>query len=124
MRQGVYNELRAVELIAAWIPHVPEREIRDVLLDQLDDERRHYRLRRGRLLELGEAPDADRPLPEWEALFDWPVACGTRPTLEKLTGAPVRGRDPVVRGIRDPHRARRGRRSRDGGAVPGPHPAR
>ena len=30
MRQGVYNELRSVELIAAWLPHVPEREIRDL----------------------------------------------------------------------------------------------
>jgi len=83
MRQGVYNELRSVELIAAWIPHVPEREIRDLLPGQLDDEHRHYRLLRGRLLEL-EAPDAYRPLPEWEALFDWLVACRTRPTLEKL----------------------------------------
>ncbi|MBI4638262.1 MAG: ferritin-like domain-containing protein [Candidatus Rokubacteria bacterium] len=84
MRQGVYNELRSVELIAAWIPHVPEREIRDLLPGQLDDEHRHYRLLRQRLVDLGEDPDAYRPLPEWEALFDWLVACRTRPTLEKL----------------------------------------
>jgi uncharacterized ferritin-like protein (DUF455 family) len=84
MRQGVYNELRSVELIAAWIPHVPEREIRDLLPAQLDDEHRHYRLLRARLHDLGEDPDAYRPLPEWEALFDWLVACRTRPTLEKL----------------------------------------
>jgi hypothetical protein len=84
MRQGVYNELRSVELIAAWIPHVPEREIRELLPGQLDDEHRHYRLLRQRLLDLGEDPDGYRPLPEWEALFDWLVACRTRPTLEKL----------------------------------------
>ena len=84
MRQGVYNELRSVELIAAWIPHVPEREIRELLPGQLDDEQRHYQLLRRRLIELGEDPDAYRPLPEWEALFDWLVACRTRPTLEKL----------------------------------------
>ena len=84
MRQGVYNELRSVELIAAWIPHVPEREIRDLLPDQLDDEQRHYQLLRRRVIELGEDPDAYRPLPEWEALFDWLVACRTRRTLEKL----------------------------------------
>lgn len=84
MRQGVYNELRSVELIAAWIPYVPEREIRELLPGQLDDEHRHYQLLRRRLIELGEAPDAYRPLPEWEALFDWLVACRTRPTLEKL----------------------------------------
>jgi uncharacterized ferritin-like protein (DUF455 family) len=84
MRQGVYNELRSVELIAAWIPHVPEREIRDLLPGQLEDEHRHYRLLRQRLIDLGEDPDAYRPLPEWEALFDWLVACRTRPTLEKL----------------------------------------
>lgn len=84
MRQGVYNELRSVELIAAWIPHVPEPEVRDLLPAQLDDEQRHYQLLRRRLLDLGEAPDAYRPLPEWEALFDWLVACRTRPTLEKL----------------------------------------
>lgn len=84
MRQGVYNELRSVELIAAWLPHVPEREIRDLLPQQLDDEHRHYRLLRRRLLDLGEDPDAYRPLPEWEALFDWLVACRTRPTWEKL----------------------------------------
>jgi uncharacterized ferritin-like protein (DUF455 family) len=84
MRQGVYNELRSVELIAAWIPHVPEKEIRDLLPAQLDDEHRHYRLLRQRLLDLGEEPDAYRPLPEWEALFDWLVACRTRPTVEKL----------------------------------------
>ena len=84
MRQGVYNELRSVELIAAWIPHVPEREIRELLPGQLDDEQRHYQLLRRRLIEIGEEPDGYRPLPEWEALFDWLVACRTRPTLEKL----------------------------------------
>ena len=84
MRQGVYNELRSVELIAAWIPHVPEREIRELLPGQLDDEHRHWQLLRRRMIELGEDPDAYRPLPEWEALFDWLVACRSRPTLEKL----------------------------------------
>src|SRR5437762_7473991 len=84
MRQGVYSELRSVKLIAAWIPHVPEREIRELLPGQLDDEHRHYHLLRRRLLDLGEDPDAYRPLPEWEALFDWLVACRARPTLEKL----------------------------------------
>jgi hypothetical protein len=84
MRQGVYNELRSVELIAAWIPYVPEREIRELLPGQLDDEHRHYQLLRRRLLDLGDDPAAYRPLPEWEALFDWLVACRTRPTLEKL----------------------------------------
>lgn len=84
MRQGVYNELRSVELIAAWIPHVPEREIRELLPGQLDDEHRHYQLLRRRLIDVGEQPDAYRPLPEWAALFDWLVACRTRPTLEKL----------------------------------------
>lgn len=84
MRQGVYNELRSVELIAAWLPHVPEREIRDLLPQQLDDEHRHYHLLRRRLIDLGEDPGAYRPLPEWEALFDWLVACRARPTWEKL----------------------------------------
>jgi uncharacterized ferritin-like protein (DUF455 family) len=63
---------------------VAEREIRELLPGQLDDEHRHYALLRARLIELGEDPDAYRPLPEWEALFDWLVACRTRPTLEKL----------------------------------------
>jgi uncharacterized ferritin-like protein (DUF455 family) len=84
MRQGVYNELRSTELLAAWIPYVPEREVRDLLPAQLDDEQRHYQLLRRRLIELGETPDNYRPLPEWEALFDWLVACRARPTLEKL----------------------------------------
>ncbi len=84
MRQGVYNELRSVELIAAWLPHVPEREIRDLLPGQLDDEHRHYRLLRQRMIDLGEDPDGFRALPEWEALFDWLVACRMRPTGEKL----------------------------------------
>ena len=84
MRQGVYNELRSVELIAAWLPYVPEREIRDLLPGQLDDEHRHYRLLRQRMIDLGEDPDGFRALPEWEALFDWLVACRTRPTWEKL----------------------------------------
>lgn len=53
MRQGVYNELRSVELIAALIPWVPEREIRDLLPHQLEDEQRHYQLLRRRLKELG-----------------------------------------------------------------------
>src|SRR5207245_9743609 len=73
MRQGVYNELRAAELIAACIPDVPEREIRELLPGQLDDEQRHYQLLRTRLFGLGEDPDAYRPLPEWQARFDWPV---------------------------------------------------
>jgi len=42
MRQGVYNELRAAELVAAWIPWVRERELSDLLPRQLDDEQRHY----------------------------------------------------------------------------------
>ncbi|MBI4608146.1 MAG: ferritin-like domain-containing protein [Candidatus Rokubacteria bacterium] len=84
MRQGVYNELRSAELIAAWIPYVKEREIRDLLPRQLDDEQRHYQLLRKRLLELGEDPDGYAPLTEWVDLFDWLVACRSRPTLEKL----------------------------------------
>lgn len=84
VRQGVYNELRSVELIAAWIPHVPEKEIRDLLPGQLDDEHRHYQLLHRRLRDLGEDPDDYPPLPEWEALFDWLVACRARPTWEKL----------------------------------------
>ena len=40
-----------------------------------DDEHRHYRLLRQRMIDLGEDPDGFRPLPEWEALFDWLVAC-------------------------------------------------
>lgn len=84
MRQGVYNELRAAELIAAWIPAVREPEIRELLPRQLDDEQRHYQLLRTRLLELGEDPDAYEPLPEWEELFDWLVAARSRPTVDKL----------------------------------------
>lgn len=84
MRQGVYNELRSVELLAAWIPYTGEREIRELLTGQLDDEHRHWQLLRRRLIELGEDPDAYRPLPEWERLFDWLVACRTRSTLERL----------------------------------------
>ena len=84
MRQGVYNELRSVELIAAWLPHVPEHQIRDLLPGQLDDEHRHYRLLRQRMIDLGEDPDGFRALPEWEALFDWLIACRARPTWEKL----------------------------------------
>ncbi|HET8578448.1 MAG TPA: ferritin-like domain-containing protein [Methylomirabilota bacterium] len=84
MRQGVYNELRAAELVAAWIPWVRERELRELLPRQLDDEQRHYQLLRRRLKELGEDPDAFEPLPEWRELFDWLVAARSRPTLEKL----------------------------------------
>jgi hypothetical protein len=84
MRQGVYNELRSVELLAAWIPYTAEREIRELLVGQLDDEHRHWQRLRQRLRDLGEDPDAYRPLPEWEALFDWLVQCRTRPTLERL----------------------------------------
>jgi len=84
MRQGVYNELRSAELIAAWIPYVKEREIRELLPRQLDDEQRHYQLLRKRLRDLAEDPDAYEPLPEWVALFDWLVACRSRSTLEKL----------------------------------------
>ncbi len=84
MRQGVYNELRSVELIAAWIPWVPEREIRDLLPRQLEDEHRHYQLLRRRLKELAEDPDTSEPLPEWQALFDWLIACRSRATVEKL----------------------------------------
>ncbi len=85
MRQGAYNELRSAELIASWIPYVKEREIRELLPRQLDDEQRHYQLLRKRLLQLGEDPDGYQPLREWVDLFDWLVACRSRPTLEKLT---------------------------------------
>jgi hypothetical protein len=84
MRQGVYNELRAAELVAAWIPWVRERELSDLLPRQLDDEQRHYQLLRRRLKALGEDPDGFEPLPAWRDLFDWLVAARSRPTLEKL----------------------------------------
>lgn len=84
MRQGVYNELRAAELVAAWIPWVRERGLRELLPRQLDDEQRHYQLLRRRLKELGEDPDGFESLPEWRDLFDWLVAARSRPTLEKL----------------------------------------
>lgn len=84
MRQGVYNELRAAELVAAWIPWVRERELSDLLPRQLDDEQRHYQLLRRRLKALGEDPDGFEPLPAWRDLFDWLVAARGRPTLEKL----------------------------------------
>jgi hypothetical protein len=84
MRQGVYNELRAAELVAAWIPWVGEAELRGLLPRQLDDEQRHYQLLRRRLRALGEDPDAFEPLPAWRDLFDWLVAARSRPTLEKL----------------------------------------
>lgn len=84
MRQGVYNELRAAELVAAWIPWVRERELSDLLPRQLDDEQRHYQLLRRRLEALGEDPDGFEPLPAWRDLFDWLVAARSRPTLEKL----------------------------------------
>ncbi|MGH7308503.1 MAG: hypothetical protein ACREK6_07395 [Candidatus Rokuibacteriota bacterium] len=84
MRQGVYNELRSVELLAAWIPFTPEREIRELLVGQLDDEHRHWQLLRRRLRDLGEDPDSYQPLPEWEALFDWLITARSRPTLERL----------------------------------------
>lgn len=84
MRQGVYNELRAAKLVAAWIPYVRERELCQLLPRQLDDEQRHYQLLRRRLRALGEDPDGFEPLPEWRDLFDWLVAARGRPTLEKL----------------------------------------
>jgi hypothetical protein len=84
MRQGVYNELRAAELVAAWIPWVRERELRELLPRQLDDEQRHYQLLRARLKALGEDPDDFEALPEWRDLFDWLVAARSRPTVEKL----------------------------------------
>jgi len=84
MRQGVYNELRAAELVAAWIPWVREAELRELLPRQLDDEQRHYQLLRKRLKALGEDPDGFEPLPQWRDLFDWLVAARARPTLEKL----------------------------------------
>ena len=99
MRQGVYNELRATELIAAWIPTVHEKEIRDLLIQQLEDEHGHYHVLRRRLLDLGDDPDAYEPLPEWVALFDWLVACKTRPTVEKLAMFEFTGETQAAEGF-------------------------
>ena len=99
MRQGVYNELRATELIAAWLPTVREKEIRDLLIQQLEDEHGHYHVLRRRLLDLGEDPDAYEPLPEWVALFDWLVACKSRPTVEKLAMFQFTGETQAAEGF-------------------------
>ncbi len=99
MRQGVYNELRATELIAAWIPTVQEQEIRDLLIQQLEDEHGHYHVLRRRLLDLGEDPDSYEPLPEWVALFDWLVACKPRPTVEKLAMFEFTGETQAAEGF-------------------------
>ncbi len=99
MRQGVYNELRATELIAAWIPSVHEKEIRDLLIQQLEDEHGHYHVLRRRLLDLGEDPDGYAPLPEWVALFEWLVACKSRPTVEKLAMFQFTGETQAAEGF-------------------------
>ena len=99
MRQGVYNELRATELIAAWIPTVHEKEIRDLLIQQLEDEHGHYHVLRRRLLDLGEDPDAYAPPPEWVALFEWLVACKSRPTVEKLAMFQFTGETQAAEGF-------------------------
>jgi len=99
MRQGVYNELRATELVAAWIPTVHEKEIRDLLIQQLEDEHGHYHVLRRRLLDLGEDPDAYIPLPEWVDLFEWLVACKTRPTVEKLAMFQFTGETQAAEGF-------------------------
>ncbi len=99
MRQGVYNELRSVELLAAWIPFTPEGEIRELLVGQLDDEHRHWQLLRRRLRDFGEDPDSYRPLPEWEALFDWLIAARSRPTLERLAMFQVAGETQSCEGF-------------------------
>jgi hypothetical protein len=99
MRQGVYNELRATELIAAWIPTVHEKEIRDLLIQQLEDEHGHYHILRRRLLDLGEDPDAYTPLPEWVDLFEWLVACKTRPTVERLAMFQFTGETQAAEGF-------------------------
>ncbi len=99
MRQGVYNELRATELIAAWIPTVREKEIRDLLIQQLEDEHGHYHVLRRRLLDVGEDPDSYEPLPEWVALFDWLVACKPRPTVEKLAMFEFTGETQAAEGF-------------------------
>jgi len=99
MRQGVYNELRATELIAAWIPTVHEREIRDLLIQQLEDEHGHYHTLRRRLLDLGEDPDGYRPLQEWVDLFEWLVACKSRPTVEKLAMFQFTGETQAAEGF-------------------------
>jgi len=99
MRQGVYNELRATELVAAWIPTVHEKEIRDLLIQQLEDEHGHYHVLRRRLLDLGEDPDAYKPLSEWVDLFEWLVACKTRPTVEKLAMFQFTGETQAAEGF-------------------------
>ncbi len=99
MRQGVYNELRATELIAAWIPTVHEKEIRDLLIQQLEDEHGHYHVLRRRLLDLGEDPDSYEPLPEWVQLFDWLVSCKTRPTVERLAMFEFTGETQAAEGF-------------------------
>lgn len=99
MRQGVYNELRATELIAAWIPTVHEKEIRDLLIQQLEEEHGHYHVLRRRLLDLGEDPDSYVPLPEWISLFDWLVACKSRPTVEKLAMFQFTGETQAAEGF-------------------------
>ena len=99
MRQGVYNELRATELIAAWIPTVHEKEIRDLLIQQLEDEHGHYHVLRRRLLDLGEDPDSYEPLPEWVALFDWLVGCKSLPTVQKLAMFQFTGETQAAEGF-------------------------
>lgn len=99
MRQGVYNELRATELIAAWIPSLHEKEIRDLLIQQLEDEHGHYHVLRRRLLDLGEDPDSYEPLPEWAELFEWLVACKSRPTVEKLAMFQFTGETQAAEGF-------------------------
>ncbi len=90
MRQGVYNELRSVELLAAWIPYTGEREMCELLAGQLADEHPHWQLLRNRLTDLGEDPDAYRALPEWEQLFDWPVtSTPRRPTSMRAPSCPT-----------------------------------
>ena len=51
------------------------------------------------MIDLGEDPDGFRPLPEWEALFDWLVACRARPTWEKLAMFQFAGETQSCEGV-------------------------
>src|SRR2546425_708666 len=71
MRQGVYNELRSVELLAAWIPHTPEAEIRQLLAGQLDDEHRHWQRPRAPGRAPGEEAHPHPPPPAGGRALRW-----------------------------------------------------
>jgi hypothetical protein len=89
MQSRFFNEIRAAEVLGAWLKGTPEREVKAALAEAIHEEFEHARLLEAAMHERGVDPYAYQPVPAQVAMFNAFEALPQ--TLERMAAFPLAG---------------------------------